>query len=420
MFNQVGLSLEQAPPISVVLRFFVTASIFGIVLGIFFLLYDFNLISFSLYSFKLIVIHVLSLGIVASFMLGAMFQMLPVLAGVIITFPIKQAMVAHTFLTFGLILQIIAFKTTLSVVYLVTATILGSGLLYISLLMFKKLLQIKNHSNSSKGMILALGSFILTIIFGTIMLLTLGEYIDNPFFSQMEEVHYSFALFGWITLLIISISFQVVEMFYVTPKYPNIISKYFTISIFIMLVLKMIMLFSGLNIRAVDVILSILFIIYAFTTIYRLYQRRRPTSDATVWFWRLGMICLIVTSSAILIDTTFLEIKYISFVGFVLSIIFAMVYKIVPFLIWFHLSTQGYMEAPMMHDVIHPEVAKIHFYIHISLLSLLIINIFLDIFMLKILLDILLVLSFGLLLYNLLYAINKYRYTRTNFKPIKW
>ena len=35
MFSQGGLSLEQAPPISVVLRFFITGGIFGV---IFFLL----------------------------------------------------------------------------------------------------------------------------------------------------------------------------------------------------------------------------------------------------------------------------------------------------------------------------------------------------------------------------------------------
>jgi len=423
MFSQGGLSLEQAPPISVVLRFFVTASIFGVLLGIFILFSNLNLLSSTQYSFELIVVHTLSLGVMASFMLGAMFQMLPVIAGVVIKMATKKAMVAHILLVIGIFLQIGAFKTGSSLLYLATAIILGSGLLHASTLMLKELIKVKNHSSSSKGMVFALSSFILAIIFGIFMLLVLGGYIDGSFFSQIKEVHYSFALFGWITLLIISISFQVVEMFYVTPKYPNIMSRYLVISLFLLLILKMIILFSGLDAIIVNILLALLFILYATITIMRLYKRRRPTSDATVWFWRLGMSFLIITSSIMLVNSsneTIKDISYITFIGFALSIVFAMVYKIVPFLVWFHLSNQGYMEAPMMHDVIHPKKAKIHFYIHISLFSLWIINIFFDIFLLKILLDILLISSFGLLLYNLLYAINKYRYTQRNFEPIKW
>ncbi len=425
MFNQGGLSLEQAPPISVVLRFFVTASIFGLLLGFFSLFSDLNLISLTKYSFELIATHILALGIMASFMLGAMFQMLPVIVGVVIKMPTKKAMVAHILLTIGLFLQIGAFQTGLSFLYLATAIILGSGVLYTSTLMLKEVVKIKDHSSSSKGMLFALISFILTIIFGIIMLLILAGYIDGSFFSQIKEAHYSFALFGWVTLLIISISFQVVEMFYVTPKYPDVISKYLVLSIFILLILKTIMLFIGVNSNIITAILALLFMVYSAITIYRLYKRRRPTSDATVWFWRLGMGLLFITSSIILINSSILnnslkDISYITFIGFVLSIVFAMVYKIVPFLVWFHLSNQGYMEAPMMHDVIHPKKAKIHFYIHTALLTLWIINAFFYIFILKIILDILLISSFGLLLYNLIYAINKYRYTQSNFEPIKW
>ena len=45
-----------------------------------------------------------------------------------------------------------------------------------------------------------------------------------------------------------------------------------------------------------------------------------------------------------------------------------MFYKIVPFLTWFHLNSQGYFTAPMMHEVIHPKTAMKHLYIHITTL----------------------------------------------------
>jgi hypothetical protein len=401
MFNQGGLSLEQAPPISVVLRFFVTASIFGVLLGLY-LMGDFK---------NIIVIHILALGVMASFMLGAMFQMLPVIAGVVIKMPTKKAIVANLLLVIGLILQLSAFETSSNLLYLLGAIILGLGLLYTSTLMLKEVVKIKDHSSSSKGILFALLSFTIAILFGIYLLLTLGGYTDATIYSEIKEAHYSFALFGWVTLLVVSISFQVVEMFYITPKYPKFISRYLTTAIFSLLIIKIAILFIGIGSTLIDISLAILFITYAGITIHRLYRRKRPTSDATVWFWRLGMGLLIVSMVILSLDRSINLGEKLNFVGqitfisFALSIVFAMVYKIVPFLVWFHLSNQGYMEAPMMFDVIHPKKAKVHFWIHISMITAWFLSTLYE--PISILASILLSISFGWLLYHLIYAVKK-------------
>jgi len=56
------------------------------------------------------------------------------------------------------------------------------------------------------------------------------------------------------------------------------------------------------------------------------------------------------------------------YAAFALSIVFAMSYKIVPFLTWFHLNAQGYFTAPMMHEVIHPRYAMRHLALHLTTL----------------------------------------------------
>ena len=290
--------------------------------------------------------------------------------------------------------------------------------------MLKEIVKIKNHSNSSLGILFALGSFMIAILLGVYLLLTLGGYINGTFFIEIKEAHYSFALFGWVTLLVVSISFQVVEMFYVTPKFSPLLSRYLSIVIFLLLILKTVILFMGLNSTLLNIAIALIFIIYGSITIYMLYRRKRPTKDATVWFWRLGLGLLIFSSLIIIIynivglDERIEGLSYFTFIGFVLSIVFAMVYKIVPFLVWFHLSNQGYMEAPMMFDVIHPQKAKIHFWIHISTLiawslSLLYQPIF-------ILASILLSISFGWLLYHLIFALKKYNYTQKYTKKMEW
>lgn len=81
MFNQNGLSLEQAPPFSVVLRFFLSGAIFGVLAGIFILIFGIDIYDASNPK-ALILTHTLTLGVMLSFMFGALFQMLPVIGGV--------------------------------------------------------------------------------------------------------------------------------------------------------------------------------------------------------------------------------------------------------------------------------------------------------------------------------------------------
>jgi hypothetical protein len=420
MFKQNGLSLEQAPPISVVLNFFITASIFGSLLAVFLVLDSLELISFVTQTKELIIVHTLALGVMASFMLGALFQMLPVIAGVVIQLPTKKATVVHLLLVVGVLVQVIAFaKGNSSLLYFLAGAYLGSGLLYALGSMLKELLKIKNHSSSSKGMIFALLSFTLAILLGLYLLLSLGGYVNGLHFVEAKEAHYSFALFGWVSLLIVSVSFQVIEMFYVTPKYPPLMSNYLTATIFLLLLLKTILLFMGITTQLINIMLPILFILYAISTLERLNNRKRPTSDATVWFWSLGMALLILSmtisflGNTLGVDKILTQISYLSFIGFALSIVFAMVYKIVPFLVWFHLSNQGYMEAPMMHDVIHPKKAKMHFKIHLGTIVALFIGF-------NTLASLLLTLSFGWLLYQLIFALKKYHYVQKHTEKIEW
>ncbi|NPA60736.1 MAG: hypothetical protein GXO06_00435 [Epsilonproteobacteria bacterium] len=412
MFNQGGgLMLEQAPPIAVVIRFFITGAIFGILLGVFLLVTSFGIFDISDYSRELIATHFLFLGVEASFMIGALFQMLPVLAGVVIRVPNRKSLIVNGLLILGVFIQAIAFYTSNSIAYISTAIILGGGLLYGVYLMLRELLKVKTHSNTSKGMAFALVAFAITILFGAIMVITLSGSIDTIYnFDRLREFHYSFGSIGWVTLLIIAISFQVVEMFFVTPKYPDILYKYLIVILFALISIELF-----LN-SYIDEVVGALLIIYSIATLYLLYKRRRPTSDATVWFWRFAMGTLILFGVSLYFD--YIYLTYMLFISFSLSVIFSMVYKIIPFLVWFHLSSQGYMKAPMMHEVIKPKMAKIHFYIHMVSVTLLLISTLYK--SLEPFTYTLWTVSFSFLSWNIFNGASKYRYTQMNSKPMRW
>ena len=421
MFNQGGLSLDQAPPISVVLRFFVSGAVFGILTGVAMLYFGTQTLTPESTAAR-VTTHLLALGVMASFMLGALFQMLPVIAGVVLQNPIRKATFVHIAFLAGVLSLVGAFLTNHTFLYTAAAILLASALLYASLIMIINLFNLQNHSSSSKGMLFALIAFTLTLIAALYLLTTLAGGMEGTYYLQIKEAHYSFALFGWVALLIVSISFQVVEMFYVTPAYPKIISNYFTATILTLLLLKVFGIFQGFA-HYIDLLIAVLFILYAAVTIHRLYKRKRPTSDATVWFWRLGMGLLIVTMLLLIAqnftsNATVKQLAYGTFTLFALSIVFAMVYKIVPFLAWFHLSNQGYMKAPLMHDIIHPKRIKVHFYLHSALLVTFLFSFVIP--ALFYLCGILTLISFGWLLYHLGYAIYIYRHTQKHSEKISW
>jgi hypothetical protein len=119
------------------------------------------------------------------------------------------------------------------------------------------------------------------------------------------------------------------------------------------------------------------------TTVYlKLNARRRPISDITVWYWRSAAIFMTLGAFAWAINDFYNE-KYIVVVsiliggGFIFSIMSGMLYKIVPFLVWFHLNAKGYMSIPTMNDMIDKRLAKTQFLLFIISLVGFIISFFL-------------------------------------------
>jgi len=416
MFQQNGLSLDQAPPIHVVFRFFFGASLFGLLAGLLILFYQNTIFDASSVG-AVTLTHTLTLGVMASFMLGALFQMLPVIAGIVISAPTQKSWWVQIPFVLGTITLLFAFNLPQYYhLYWLASLLLGASLLSIVAIMLKNLLDIAHHTPSSKGMMLALVSFAVLIFLALYLTFSLSGLAEGDYYSEVKEAHYSFGLFGWIALLIISISFQVIEMFYVTPPYPKTVTKYLTLSILLLLATKALLLHPASNAaHLVDILLALFFIGFAALTLYRLTQRKRPLADATIWFWRLGMASLIASMlfwilSLLTPQSEIKALSYIAFTSFTLSVVFAMFYKIVPFLTWFHLNAQGYFTAPMMHEVIHPKTAKKHFWIHLTAIAALVLSLMVK--KLILVAGVLTILSFGWVTWQIIHAHLLYKKTQ--------
>jgi len=362
-----GLSTDQAPPFSVPIRFFLTAPLFGILAGFIIFFSDVNVL-INRYSLESIVVtHLLTIGFLGFVMLGSLTQMLPVLAGAKIPKAQNISMTSYIFLIVGCLSMFYGLLGDSTLFITISFLTLGSGFLLILSAIAIGIKGVSNFTSTVKGMSVSVG-FAFSIVFMGLYLLY--GHLSNDITALhllVSNIHSVWAIFGFAGILIISVSFQVLPMFYVAPKFKSFCKNRVVYIIFIGLILWLLLnIFLPEYAFLAKIWLALFFLAFATTVWIKFNKRRRPISDVTVWYWRSASIFLALGVFLWITDEYFKH-EYIVMVailiggGFILSIMIGMLYKIVPFLVWFHLNAKGYMSIPTMVEMIDKRLAKIQF-----------------------------------------------------------
>ena len=366
-----GLSTDQAPPISAPVRFFLTAPLFGILAG-FLILFSDAVTLMNRFSMESIVItHAITIGFLSFIMLGSMTQMLPVLAGAKMPKVELVTKSSYILLVVGVISMLLGLYTGNTALNIIAFIGLGGGFLIILTATALSLRTVVNFNATVRGITTSVVFAFFIVLMG---LYLLYSYIVNDVDSThmiVANVHSVWAVFGFAVILIIGVAFQVLPMFYVAPKFKQFCKKrvVWLISTGLVMWLFLSAFYEEYTLFAK---LWIAMFVWAFaTTVWlKLSKRRRPISDVTVWYWRSASIFLTL-GSFLWIFVEYFKHEYIVMVGiliggFILSIIIGMLYKIVPFLVWFHLNAMGYMSIPTINEMINKRVAQIQFILFIA------------------------------------------------------
>jgi len=368
-----GLSLDQAPPFEAPLLFFLA--------GLFFALVG----SVSLFFFKAIpnplaIFHLFSVGFFLNVMFGALEQMLPVVVGAKFKKPLPLTLFSLAFILVGLVTLFFTFPSN---------PLYGAVILSIGVLGFALAVVIKIFTFSSPTQIAILLSTLSLIIAVIIVLISL-------FFSlPLAPLHALFALWGWVGLLIVGVSFQVIPMFYVTFEIERKYQYLLVFGIFGSVVFKAFFPY-------LPPFFALFYLLFALLTLIQLFKRKRTLLEPSILFWYFGLLFLAVSSFLFLFaqGLDLVGVVLLFLFGFAMNIIFAMLYKIIPFLVWFHISSRGFFDIPTMKEMIDPNLA--YFQLAVTLTAFLMALLYLP------LVAPLLLLSFLLLLFNLLKPIRLY------------
>ncbi len=362
-----GLSVDQAPPIWAPLRFFLTAPLFGILAGVLILFSDANVLS-SRYSTEAIAItHSLTIGFLSFVIFGALTQMLPVLAGVKIARVNSVSLVSYIFLLFGTLSMIFGLMLDIKVLIFAASALLGGGFLILIISMLLAFKSVINFTASIRAMITGLVFALFIALIGMHLLASYGSGKFLPSHLLLANIHSVWAVFGFAGILIIGVAFHILPMFYVAPKFKKFCKQkvVWIISAGLFLWLFLNLFFESYAVVA-KIWVALFFWAFATTVYIKLNERRRKVSDITIWYWRSAAIFMTL-GAFVWVLNDFFNSEYIVVAslmiggGFIISIMSGMLYKIVPFLVWFHLNAKGYMSIPTMNEMVGKKLATAQF-----------------------------------------------------------
>jgi len=379
-----NLSFEQAPPIWVPYRFFLTAPLFGIAAGMLLAWSGPEALASRWTPAALALTHLMVAGFMLQAMCGALLQFIPVAAGGNIWRPALVAGVVHPMLAVGAALLAAGFVAGPGPWFAVGAGLIVTALSVYVVVVGIALFRVPAHGGTVLALRVALVALVVTYVLGFTLALGLRGVGGIPLL-EFTHVHAAWGLGGWALLLLSGVSYYVVPMFQLTPAYPAWLGRLLPWTLLTVLLLWATQLTGEVRAWHSWVLLAGLLAagLFALVTLRLQAQRRRRVPDVTLTFFRIGMASLLVIVLAIALITvppapTFLAarewavpIGMLTFIGLFVSVITGMLYKIVPFLNWLHLQRLGGLTVfpPNMRDMIRERAMVGQMRLHLAALA---------------------------------------------------
>lgn len=344
---QRALSFDATPGASVPLRFMLAAPWFAVAAGLLLAWAGPAALESRWSAPALAITHLMTLGFLAMTMLGAMLQMLPVVAETPVPLVRIVAFIAWIGLATGTPLLVAALLTGKALLFGTAAAVLGLSLLcFIGAVLAALVRRVSTGALPMvAGMRLALPGFAMTAVLG----LALAVYFaGGPALPAMEvtNLHAAFGLIGWVAMLVIAVSFQVIPMFQATPVYPRWLCFALPALLAALLCAWGAAIWFHLPAHWTEAAMGFLLAAFCAYSLYLLSKSRHKGPDITTRYWVIGLASLVACVALYLVPvietgTRAILLGILFIAGFAMSVVNGMLYKIVPFLLWYHLSASG-------------------------------------------------------------------------------
>lgn len=377
--SMAGLRPEQGPPLSIPASFFLTAPLAVIAAGALLVAGGSALLWTRFAGGTAALVHLGTLGLLASVMLGALYQMIPVVAGA--TVPgARAAHGVHAGLVLALGALVYGFAAEQRLALLAGASLLSLVFLAFLIPIAVALARAPVKGPTVAGMRVAVAGLLLVVSLGVWLGHLRGSGVPSPRYPSVLAAHLSTGLVVWVGGLISGVSFQVVPMFYLTPSFPRwqshgLVALFATALAGVSLALV-------LGASPTWVSLAVLpgaaaaWGLHPLATLLAIARRRRKRPDASLWFWKAGLgaalAALPCAGLALFADDSRWPVLFGWLVlwGWAAMIVHGMLGRILPFLVWFHRFSKrvGLEPVPSMKQLLPERYPRVGFALHAATL----------------------------------------------------
>lgn len=380
MLQTNSLSTAYAPPFRIVLKYFFAAIFSFLVLNI---LLVFNYDTFMGHHFQpkiLALTHIATLGWITMIIFGALFQLIPVILQVKL-FSEKLAEIQFWIFSLGVFMLVYSFWFfLLGDPMTIAASLINLAVIIFIVNVIVTFTKVKEWNITATYLAAALFYLLVTAIFGLLLAINLG----HPFFKVNHLTylgyHANIAIVGWVAMVIMGVTFKLIPMFTLSHDFSTASGKWaFTFVNLGLIGLLTILHLPDNNIyyiiSASFIVLGIFFFLWQVYVIFK--KRIRKKLDAALKFsvvayLFLGISALFGFSFLFFDSTTIMNITlafgYVIFFGFISLLIVGQMYKILPFLTWYHKysSKAGIEKVPMLREMYNEKIAGAGFYLMVT------------------------------------------------------
>jgi len=380
---QAGLSTKNAPSPKVVLPHFVFGAVSFLVAAVVMTLYAGDLLlPFHLNPKMLVLTHVTVLGFLSTLIIGALYQLIPVVMEVKL-FSEKIANITFYLFTSGVTILVISFWEASFdanqnwLWFEVSGTMILTAVTLFAVNTLKSAAKSKVKTRGNVFVKTAIIYLLLTVSLAITMVINFAVPFLPVSVIDLLKMHMHLGLVGWFLFLVIGVSSKLMPMFLIIHKLPEKLLDYSYHLLnagLILLVLilsfypeQWLMIISGALMFA-GVILYLKYIHYAYK------HRFRKNLDTGMKLSAVAYFILLLVLFAGLVSLLFpgfwgilsihIDIVYgMSFVlGFLMALVLGQTYKTLPFIIWLekYQSKVGKQKVPLPQELYSEPVAKIH------------------------------------------------------------
>lgn len=359
-----GLRTDQAPPLSIPTSFFLLAPLAMVASGALLAWAGDGVFVTRWSPYAMAATHLGTLGFLGSIMLGALYQVIPVVAGAPVP-GVRLAHAVHALFALGVVALAVGLATGSAAWLTLAPALLGAAFTLFLPPVAVALVRAPTRGETVWGMRLAVLGLLGVAALGAFMAMGRAGHLHvSGDWLAWVTAHAALGGVVWVGGLVTAVSWQVVPMFYLTPALPAWSRRATVAAVgFALLAVPGALLGGGgpvaVSLGALPASVMVWWV-HPAVALRAIQRRRRRRVDGSVRFWWAGLAAaplLPILAAGALLGTDprwSVALGWVFVWGWAGMIAHGMLTRIVPFLVWFHryASLVGRVPVPTMRGLL--------------------------------------------------------------------